>query len=283
MLPDTDRMTRAERIASAVVLCFVWVFLGAVLLQNLQRSQAAAADTSVPAPAVWRLSTNSRVVRWTANSGVLTPAVGRTVSIYVMHDNRVYTEDSGALLAHVSLLECPHQVIAVEVSESGPFVTRVERPMPGVRAAYSVWIDRPYVVISSRMGIQLRLDNGEHVRLDALCNRASTAHLVGVFVRDDVVYLADMSMGTSVPLFTLEPHCRLLWQEGDQTASAYSHEMSIPLTGVGNPFADHARLAFTFQTNGAPSLHAAAASTYHVVSSQGVVALSSDCGLSASD
>jgi len=256
MLPDADRMTRAERVASAVVLCFVWVFLGAVLLQNLQRSQAAAADTSVP-----------------------TPAVGRTVSIYVMHDNRVYTEDSGALLAHVPLLECPHQVIAVEVSESGPFVTRVERPMPGVRAAYSVWIDRPYVVISSRMGIQLRFDNGEHVRLDVLCNRASTAHLVGVFVRDDVVYLADMSMGTSVPLFTLEPHCRLLWQEGDQTASAYSHEMSIPLTGVGNPFADRARLAFTFQTNGVPSLHAAAASTYHVVSSQGVVALSSDCGL----
>ena len=165
MLPDADRMTRAERVASAVVLCFVWVFLGAVLLQNLQRSQAAAADTSVP-----------------------TPAVGRTVSIYVMHDNRVYTEDSGALLAHVPLLECPHQVIAVEVSESGPFVTRVERPMLGVRAAYSVWIDRPYVVISSRMGIQLRLDDGEHVRLDVLCNRASAGHLMGVFVRDDVVY-----------------------------------------------------------------------------------------------
>jgi hypothetical protein len=256
MLPDADRMTRAERVASAVVLCSVWVFLGAVLLQNLQRPQAAPADATTP-----------------------TATAGRTVSIYVTHDNQVYTEDSGVILSHVPLLECPHQVIAVEVSESGPFVTRVERPMPGVRAAYSVWIDRPYVVISSRMGIQLRLDDGEHMRLDALCNRANAAHMMGVFVRDDIVYLTDMSLGTSVPLFALEPHCRLLWQEGDQTTSAYPHEMSIPLTGVGNPFADRARLAFTFQTSGAPSLHAAAASTYHVVSPQGFVALSSDCGL----
>lgn len=256
MLPDADRMTRAQRIASAVVVCALWVFIGAIFLQNQQR-QAAPAPTPNP------------------------QYTGRLVSIYVTHDNQVYTDDSGAILPHVPLLDCPHQVIAVEVSESGPFVTMAERPAPGFRAAYSVWIDRPYTVISSRMGIQLRLDNGEHVRLDALCNRASASHMIGVFVRDDMVYLADMSLGTSVPLFALEPHCQLIWRDGERESSAYAHEMSIPLTGVGNPFAESARLAFTFQTTGAPRLHAADAFAYHVVSNDGFIALSSHCGLPA--
>ncbi len=256
MLPDTDRMTRAQSVASAVVVCALWVFIGAIFLQNQQR-QSAPVPSSDP------------------------QHVGRLVSIFVTHDNQVYTNDNGVILSHVPLLECPNQVIAVEVSESGPFVTMAERPAQGFRAAYSVWIDHPYTVISSRMGIRLQLNNGEHVRLDALCNRASATHMMGVFLRDDVIYLTDMSLGTSVPLFTLEPHCQLIWRKGERESSAYPHEMSVPLTGVDNPFAEDARLAFTFQTTGAPRLHAADAFVYHVISADSVIALSSYCGLLA--
>lgn len=255
MLPEAERMTRAQIVASFVVLCYVWVFLGAVALQNQQRTPAPAAQAQ---PSV-------------------TATVGRTVSIYVTHDNHVYTQDNGEVLMHVPLMTCPQQVIAVEVSEHGPFVTMAERPAQGFRAAYSLWVDQPYVVISSRTGIQLLFDDGEHVRLDALCHRSSTAHFMGVFVREGMVYLADMSLGTSVPLFHLEPHCRLVWRDAEHETSAYLHEMSLPLSGIGNPLAEDARLAFTFQTTGAPQLHVSDAFDFHVIASSGVVQLSSQC------
>lgn len=152
MPPNAERMTRAQVVASFVVLCYVWVFLGAVYVQNQQRTGATAADLpQTVAPAT------------------------RVVSIFLGWDNRVYTEDAGEILDHVALLECPHQVIAVRVSEHGPLVTMERQPAPDMRAVYRIQVDQPYVVVSSRTGIQLLFRNSEYVWLTALCHRSNAA------------------------------------------------------------------------------------------------------------
>jgi len=170
MSPDTDRITRAQTIASVIVLANVWMFLFAIVLQNTQRT-APATSAVVEEPA--------------------TLLAGRAVAILITDDNQVFTNDRGLIQSHVPLLQCPGQQIAVEVSENGPFISMSNfagEAGSGFRASYVVWVDRPYSVMSSRMGIDLHFDNDERVSVRALCDEEPSAtHFMAVFVRDDMV------------------------------------------------------------------------------------------------
>lgn len=251
MTPDTPRPTRAAIFGSLVVLTYLWVFLIAIVLQNTRPS--AAAET----PA--------------ANY------VSHEMVLMVDATDHVYTIEHGVMTQQVALMECP-KTFMITSSELAPLIELVDATSLNAQAAYSMRVDRPFAVISSRTGLEIQFDDGAQVSLKVACQpNRSEVHYAAIFVRAGIVELADMSSGTVVPLFYLEDTCQLVWEQQGSEQRAFQWEMSIPVTSIDVSFEDATAIAFTFSTRGAAQLNMTRADQVEIISASGIVTLYTDC------
>jgi hypothetical protein len=256
MSPETaPRPTRTATIRPIVILTFVWVFLIAVVLQNVQRPSLPTPTMDAPAFIPFKMQ------------------------IYVTTDNTVHTMENGVILPHIPLQVCANRDLLLESSENAPSVTYETMDWIDTVVAYSFVVDRNYYIQSSNMGIEVVFDDGEKVRLKVECPTVGAdINFAAVFISNEMVYLADMTNGTATPLFWMEANCELVWSEGTRVHRAFPWEMSVPLDSNGSMVPGDSVVAFTFTTEGTTQLNMSDATAVSVVSDSGVVRVYSECG-----
>lgn len=256
MSPEiTPVPTRTATIRPLVSLTLVWVFLIAVVVQNVQRATPAILFAPV---------------------STFTP---HKLSVYITADNQVNTIENGVIKQHIPLQVCANRDLVLETSDLAPIVTHELMDWVDTQTAYSFMVDRSFYINSSNMGIDIVFNDGEQVRLQVECpGLGANSHLAAVFISNDMVYLADMTNGTAAPLFWMDTHCELVWSEGTRLNRAFPWEMSIPLAIDGSPVPGNSVIAFTFTTEGMTQLNMTEANAVSVVSKSGIVTVYSDCG-----
>ncbi len=259
MIPEvTERpATRAQNMRTALSLVMVWVFLLAVVAQNVQRA--------TPEPQ-------------TASSAPRKAFDSHQVTFLVTSANEVFTLAQGVMMPHVSFTSCPNRELRLTTTSSAPIVTRERIEWMPVERAYAFTANRAYAIVSSNTSIEAVFDDGSRVRLAIYCPPARSHRFAMIFYHQGTVYLADVNAGTSTPLFILDEGCELVWHDDSGAYRAYPWEMSLPLYTGQQDLPSDSAVAFSFIAESSPQLSITSAAEVSIVHDGGLVQVYGDCG-----
>jgi hypothetical protein len=258
MIPEvTERpATRAQTTRTVLSLVMVWVFLLAIVLQNVQRT---APDK--PAAAAPPASFDSHQVTFLVTSA-----------------SEVYTLAQGVMLPHVSFTSCPNRELQLTTTTNAPIVTRERIEWMPIERAYAFTADRAYAIVSSNTSVEAVFDDGSRVRLAVHCPPPRSHRFAMIFYHQGTVYLADINAGTSTPLFILDEGCELVWHDDSGSYRAYPWEMSLPLYTGQQDLPNDSAIAFSFIAESSPQLSITSAAEVSIVHDGGLVQVYGDCG-----
>jgi hypothetical protein len=249
------RITRAQNWRATTVLLVAWVFVVAVVYQNITRPLSPT-RTFVP----------------------------HDMLLYVTADDQVYTLENGVALQHVNLLDCPQRQIIIKKSENAPSVVAEDVLWQDTLVAYRFFVDQEFFITSSNIGLEIVFEDGASIALGIDCGSVDTEEYYSVvFVHGRMVYVADISSGNATPLFILDEKCQLVWDNGDMTQRAMRDDMAIPLmTGSSNDLPEGSVVAFSFATRGNATMMMGESNTVSIKSASGTVKIYVECAKSKS-
>jgi hypothetical protein len=244
-------ITRAQNWRATTVLLVAWVFVVAVVYQNITRPQ----------------------------SPTRAPFVAHDMLLYVTADDQVFTLENGVALQHVDLLDCPQRQIIIKKSETARSITPIEVLWQDTLVAYRFYVEQEFFINSSNIGLEIVFEDGESIALSIDCGSVDTEEFYSVvFVHGRMVYVADMSSGNATPLFILDEKCQLVWDNGDMTQRATLNDMAIPLmTGSPNDLPEGSVVAFSFATVGNATMMMGESNTVSIKSASGTIKIYSEC------